>query len=116
MEEKKVTIRVDPETHKLVRRKMEDEFGRDNFQALLVGYLARYLAGEQGNIDNPAKSRSKTVFDDLLEVDPESAEELVPLMESRIKKAIARKNAAPISTIPEKATGARIESRAKKRA
>ncbi len=114
MEPKRLTVIVDKDDHLRAQKKMLDEFGEANFTKLIGDYLREYADGT-GSVSSSGQNK-KTVFDELLEVDPESAEELVQLMKSRIKKAIARKNAAPIPTIPEKAPGARVETRSKKRA
>jgi len=114
MEEKKVTIRLSPEIHKLVRRKMEDDFGRDNFQALLVGYLQRYLAGESAGMAPTAST--KTAFDELAEVDPEAAEGLIPFIEIQIEKARKLQIGKPNRVVPEERASARAADRQKKRA
>lgn len=111
MEEKKITLRVSPELHIQAKRRMLDEVGDDNFQALLHEFLKAYAdksdqvkdysqskanpppAGASLGVDSSPEGYAKVsdlsstvalVFR-LWEVSPADARELCTRLEAQIK-------------------------------
>ncbi len=94
MEEKKVTVRLKPETHKLIRRRMEDEWGFDNFQKLFENYAEQFAAGERSLPLRAASvklSPELALFAELLERKSSTAQRIVGQIEAHLGKTLEEK-------------------------
>lgn len=84
--------------------------------AVLERFIAQWVAGEQGGSPPTPAMEEKNVFDELMEIDPDAAEGLVPFIRTQIEKARNPRIARTNRLVPEQKTVARASSRQKNRA
>ena len=64
----------------------------------MVAVLEQFITGWMANSESKAGPpvSKKNIFDELSEIDPETAAEFIPLLQSAIRKAKELENARPI--------------------
>jgi hypothetical protein len=122
MEEKRISLRVEPQLHIAAKRRMLDETGDDNFQALLHEFLKAY-ADRSEQVNSPQQTKANhpstasqlglesnpdgfirvseissalSLMCRLWEVSPADGRELCTRMEAQIKTLESRLGKIPI--------------------